>query len=386
MDESNYISVREKNARYDDFVRFMNATTDELKSAATSGRTNYAEHQGEKLEWVVLEQMKTLASAFNFNADNIVHTEKQHFPDIISENYFGVEVKATKENTWMSVGSSITESLREDCVKKVFLLFGKLSVPDVDFRCKPYAECLYDISVTHNPRYLIDMDLQDGEKTVFQKIGVDYDHFRQDGNKIDLIRQYYRKKYRDNGKEMPWWIGEEPEGARMKASTGIRLYTTLAKTEKEYLKVCGFILFPEVMKSQYGKLAMWLCSRHAIVNPSIRDMYTAGGQMDVFVDDKCIKRNVSKSFCNFLMSIDSIREVFHRKCDVYNEISYYSDYYTIGKDEYEEWVKTIDTHLKEVGLCARQVMGLTFERTEDNRNVMLKSLDENTKRTYKSLL
>lgn len=374
MGDSTFISVKEKGARYDDFVRFMNATTDELRNASTSGRIDYRRCQGEKLEWVVLDQMKTLATAFNFNADNIVHTEKQHFPDIISENYYGVEVKATKENTWTSVGSSITESLREECVKKVFMLFGKLSFPNVDFRCKPYEDCLYDISVTHNPRYLIDMDLHDGEQTVFQKLGTDYDTFRNDGNKIDVIRRYYREKYRDNGKEMPWWIVEDNENKYISPAAGIRLYSTVSKAEKDYLKLCGFILFPEVLKSQYGKLAMWLCSRHSIVNPSIRDMYTAGGQMDVYVDGKCVLRNATKSLCNFLMSIDSIRDVFYRKCDVYDEISYYSDYHSVGGEEYTEWSEAVDVYLKDVGLSVGNVMELTFEGIEENRNVMLRRI------------
>ena len=284
MEDASYISIKGAEGRYNDFVNFMNATTSELKVSAVTGKIDYSKHQGEKLEWVVLDQMKKLAHRFNFSAENIIHTEKQHFPDIISENYFGVEVKATKEKTWQSTGSSITESLREDCVKKVFLLFGRLSVPEVDFRCKPYEDCLYDISVTHNPRYLINMDLSTKDKTIFKKIGMEYDEFRGNSNRIDIIRDYYRDKYKNHGKEMPWWIGEEPENEKIRNDGSIRLYTTFSNKEKDYLKLCGFILFPEVLDSQYGKLALWLCSRHSIVNPSIRDMYSAGGQMNIYIN------------------------------------------------------------------------------------------------------
>ena len=175
MEESKFISVRNKAGRLQDFRNFMEATTLELSKSAKTGKVDFSEHQGEKFEWIVLNHMKSIACDFNFNPEDIIHTEKQHFPDIISENYFGVEVKATKEDSWTSIGSSITESLREACVKKIFLMFGKLSIPNVEFRCKPYEDCMYDISVTHNPRYLINMDLSPKDKTIFDKIGMEYE-------------------------------------------------------------------------------------------------------------------------------------------------------------------------------------------------------------------
>lgn len=375
MDDSAYISIKGANGRYDDFVRFMNATTSELKSSAKTGKVNYAAHQGEKLEWVVLDHMKALARDFNFNPQNIIHTEKQHFPDIISENYFGVEVKATKDKVWTSTGSSITESLRADCVKKVFLLFGRLSIPDVDFRCKPYEDCLYDISVTHNPRYLINMDLSKEDKTIFEKIGIEYDVFRGDSNRIDIIRNYYRDKYRNNGKEMPWWIGEESENKNIKNDGSIRLYNSTTKSEKDYLKLCGFILFPEVLNSQYSKLALWLCSRHSIVNPSIRDMYSAGGQMDIYINGTLRKKNASKSICNFLMMIDSIRKVFNSCEDIYNDISYYSDYYSKSKDSYKEWMKEINKYLiNSINIGIDEILNLTFIEIKNDKDIIMRDL------------
>lgn len=377
MNETAYITVKEPNGNYNDFVRFMNATTIGLKGSAMTGKVDFSKCQGDKLEWVVLDQMKSLAKEFNFNPENIRHAEKQHFPDIISENYYGVEVKATKENSWTSTGSSITESLREDCVKKVFLLFGKLSVPNVDFRCKPYEECLYDISVTHNPRYLINMDLAKDEVTIFQKLGIDYDSFRLDNNRINIIRDYYRDKYKSNGKEMPWWIGEESDNNRIRNEGSVRLYTSASKTEKDYLTLCGFILFPEVIMSQYQKFALWMCSRHSILNPSMRDMYSAGGKMNIYIDGKEKISGVPKSICNFLMSIDSIRYIFNEKCDVYDEIFYYSDYYKKTKDPYREWKKAINKYVKKVlQLDIDEIMCLTFKGVECYKNLMMETIKE----------
>jgi len=49
-------------------------------------------------------------------------------------------------------------------------LFGKLSTP-VEFRCRKYEECLFDVAITHSPRYLIDMEIGKDE-SIFAKIGI----------------------------------------------------------------------------------------------------------------------------------------------------------------------------------------------------------------------
>lgn len=79
MDEVSYISVKGAEGRYNDFVRFMNATAAELKTSAETGKVDFSKHQGEKLEWVVLDQMKELACQFNFNAGNINTYRKTTF-------------------------------------------------------------------------------------------------------------------------------------------------------------------------------------------------------------------------------------------------------------------------------------------------------------------
>ena len=77
----------------------------------------------------------------------------QRFPDIVAGQHFGVEVKSTKENKWVSTGSSIVESTRVDDVGSIYMLFGKLGGIPAEFRCKPYQNCLYDIAVTHSPLF-----------------------------------------------------------------------------------------------------------------------------------------------------------------------------------------------------------------------------------------
>ena len=69
------------------------------------------------------------------------------------------------------------------------LVIGKLGGNPPEFRCRPYQEVLYDIAVTHSPRYLINMELQDGE-TIFDKMKTTYDEFRANENNIAKAREY----------------------------------------------------------------------------------------------------------------------------------------------------------------------------------------------------
>lgn len=70
------------------------------------------------------------------------------------------------------------------------MLFGKLG-GSPEFRCRPYEECLYDITVTHSPRYLIDMDI-DKDNTIFAKMHTTYNKLRTSDDSIAQVRKYYR--------------------------------------------------------------------------------------------------------------------------------------------------------------------------------------------------
>lgn len=105
--------------------------------------------------------------------NTLYHTADRDFPDIVAMDVFGVEVKATKKDDWTSIGNSILESSRVQSVEKIYILFGKLGgIPQVKYR--DYESCLKGISVTHYPRYQIDMQLPEGE-SIFEKIGIPYD-------------------------------------------------------------------------------------------------------------------------------------------------------------------------------------------------------------------
>ena len=135
--------------------------------------------------------MKKVASGTIF--DNTIDLiSGQKFPDLVVNNYYGIEVKATKSNSWKTMGNSVLETTRVENVERIYLFFGKLINP-AEFRYRRYEECLYDVAVTHSPRYLIDMDREIGD-TIFDKIGMDYDVLRSTNNPAKEIMKYYKTR------------------------------------------------------------------------------------------------------------------------------------------------------------------------------------------------
>ena len=199
----------------------------------------------------------------------------QKFPDIIAEKYFGVEVKTSKNKDWKSTGNSVLENSRVDGIEKIYLFFGKLSNP-VDFRYRKYEECLYEVAVTHSPRYLINMDLKPNA-TIFDKIGIQYNTLRKMDKPISPIVNYYKSKLKE-GEEL-WWMGDEKT-----SSLSIKQWSNISPDEKMNIRIEAFILFPELLgdsSKKYMQFSIWLFTECGIVCTSIRDIFTAGGQVNI---------------------------------------------------------------------------------------------------------
>jgi hypothetical protein len=238
-------------------------------------------------ESLVCEKMQETSINTEFEG-TIKQTGTYAFPDIIANGYFGVEVKITTKDHWTSTGNSVLETSRIEEVERIFIMFGKLGgEPDVRYRL--YQECLPEISVTHSPRYRINMDLPKG-KSIFDKMGISYDDLRTSGDTIQKIKSYYRKQLKDG--EGLWWIDEESESP----SPVIKQFRTLEPQSKERFKVDCMILFPELFKSRanYERAATYMITEFGAVSTSLRDAFSAGGQQEVLVARE--KRSVSQMF------------------------------------------------------------------------------------------
>ena len=280
MEANNIIAVYNKNKQIalQEFDLFMNKTNTYMNKLAQD--TNYyVGCDSKQLEKEVLSAMKEQCKGTSFLPDDIQLVSGQRFPDIIASKHFGVEVKSTKENEWVSTGSSIVESTRIEDVNHIYMLFGKLGGKPIEFKCKPYHNCLYDIAVTHSPRYLIDMEITQ-ERTIFSKMGIEYDKFRLSEDPISTVRSYYLEKIKKEKRmAMPWWIGSETV-----TSPTLRLWSgrSLDQEKQNIYKAQLLILFPtEICNSNYDRATLWLCIRHSIINTHFRDLFTAGGQVQI---------------------------------------------------------------------------------------------------------
>lgn len=263
------VSVNPK-PNIEEFRQLMKNTDSLLNKDALKRPKYYEGRNGNPLEDDVKSALDECAKGTPFEG-TIEKVSGQRFPDIVAARYYGVEVKSTKSNHWKSTGSSILETTRVDDVDRIYMTFGKLGGNPIEFLSKPYEECLYDIAVTHMPRYLIDMQLTP-EQTIFAKMNIPYDTLRSMEDPIKPVADYYRKQLKPG--ESLWWTGDAVEEA---VSAKIRLWKTLTTEEKRRYMVYGCVNFPEVVKGDYDRYALWLTSQ-GVVDSHIRDQFSAGGQ------------------------------------------------------------------------------------------------------------
>lgn len=264
---------------FSEFHQLMLSTDRLLNSEAVGKESYYKGRNGTQLEEDVYDALIRSAQHTPFEG-TIQLISGASFPDIIANHYYGVEVKSTNKNHWRSIGSSILESTRNQSVERIFLTFGKLGTP-ILFKSRPYEECLSGISVTHYPRYQIDMELNQGE-TIFDKMGLSYDALRKMDNPVAPVSQYYRQQLKPG--ESLWWAADYDIEEAVAPPT-VRLWNTLSQEEKLSYKMQSYALFPEILSpsgtTKYQRYALWLVTNWGIVDTSIRDQFSAGGQVDV---------------------------------------------------------------------------------------------------------
>lgn len=258
-----------------EFGDLMRCVDMALNADAVKRPSYYAGHNGTRLEADVRDAAVECAKNTKFEG-TIELVSGSSFPDIVAAKHYGIEVKSTKSNHWKSIGSSILESTRISDVERIFLTFGKLGDP-VEFRSRPYEECLSGIAVTHYPRYQIDMTLAQGD-TIFEKMGVSYEEFRMMSNPVEPVSKYYRSQLRHG--ESLWWAGDRIDTA---VPMTVRLWKTLSSAEKDELEAAIYIYFPETIMSscrqeKYDRATLWLATEKGIINANVRDSFSAGGR------------------------------------------------------------------------------------------------------------
>lgn len=304
--ENKLITIQKHETSKNDeaFAVLMKRTENTLNSEAKKEPDKYKQIGASGLELVSTEIIRQSCDGLPFNPDDIKLVSGQKFPDIIARKCYGVEVKSTNKNHWLSTGSSIVESTRVETVDNIYMLFGKLGGNPPEFKCRPYQDVLYEITVTHSPRYLINMELTN-EQTIFSKMDISYDKFRTSSKSIEIVRNYYRNKAIQEGRqEMPWWLTSDNIDEPVNMT--IRLWKSIPREEKSELMSKCLILFPETLHSNYEQFVLWLCAYRQIVIPNVRDEFSAGGRIKS-VDGKTLPTPVPQIFNRIVKYSDTIK-------------------------------------------------------------------------------
>jgi hypothetical protein len=321
-----------------EFEELIGRTVATLNSTAKKSASTISYLTGNKLEPYVRDVMSELAIGTVFE-NSIKLIGGQKFPDIVAKRYFGIEVKTTTQDHWKTTGNSVLESTRVDDVERIFLLFAKLAAP-IEFRCRPYEECLSEIVVTHSPRYLIDMNLRSGH-TIFDKINTPYDTLRKYDNPIKPIVSYYKSKLKP-GEEL-WWIDQDNTQS---SNLVIKTWSNLTASEKQAMKTKAMAFFPELFSNRIEKFArfsVWLITREGIVCPNVRDLFTAGGKGTIIIDSKTYEK-VPRIFLNLFHNLESIIKVINQTPNI--ELTEYWGIETTDDNKIENWIGLTSEHAK----------------------------------------
>lgn len=321
-----------------EFDLLLNSTIAELNIHAKNSTKKIATLLGRNLEPYVRDVMTELAVNTAFE-NTIELIGGQKFPDIVAKKFYGIEVKTTTQNHWKTTGNSVLESTRVDDVERIYMLFAKLASP-IEFRCRPYEEVLSEVVVTHSPRYLIDMNLQQGD-TIFDKIKMPYNTLRKKENPIRPIVDYYRSKLKP-GQEI-WWMDNNDIGG-----TTLQFWSSLDSKKRKHFVNRGMILFPEVFgksNDKFSRIAFWLVSVEKIVHPNVRDDFSAGGKGDFTIGTHTYK-NVPQIFLKLFKNLPDIIGIIMQMSEF--ELSEYWGIKTTKSKKVSDWIELVSQHSKNI--------------------------------------
>jgi hypothetical protein len=253
----------------DEFENLLDRAVEQLGNDI---RQNKAYHAPDAFQQRVFDVLQELAKTQG--AIEVKPTFHPHaFPDIRANGY-GIEVKTTSKDSWLSVGNSVFEGMRDASVKEIYVVFGKMGgMPSVKWG--RYEDRITHVRISHAPRFVLEMDR---DSSLFPKMNISYDKFYAlpPEEKMRHIRQYSRNRLKPG--ERLWWLEDEDSPGK---PLEIKLYMSLTQPEKIKLRAQGALLFPQILagsrvKDKYNDVAFFFLKYHNVFCPQTRDLYSAG--------------------------------------------------------------------------------------------------------------
>ncbi len=228
-------------------------------------------HSPSDFEQRVFDVLRNIAGGEKIDINPTFHPHA--FPDIRANGY-GIEVKTTTKDSWISVGNSVFEGMRDPSVKQIYVVFGKMGgMPSVQWG--RYEDRITHVRISHAPRFVLEMDR---DSSLFVKMKISYDEFSKlppDG-KMKHVRDYSRERLKEG--ERLWWLEDQDSPGK---PLEVKLYMSLTKPEKVKLRAEGALLFPEIVsgsrvKDKYNDVAFFFLRYHNVFCPQTRDLFSAG--------------------------------------------------------------------------------------------------------------
>jgi hypothetical protein len=321
-----------------EFDTLLNSTLDKLNIEAVKSSKLISTLKGNKLEPYIGDVMSELAVGTAFeNSIEVIGGQK--FPDIVAKKFYGIEVKTTTQNHWKTTGNSVLESTRVNDVERIFMLFAKLANP-IEFRCRPYEECLSEVVVTHSPRYLIDMNLPIGN-TIFDKMNTTYDTLRKKDNPLGYVVDHYKSKLKAG--EQLWWIDNNNM-----SNLSIKMWKNIDKEKKTEIIIKIMVYFTEIFSNnnrKFERIPAWLVAREGIVTSNIRDLFSSGGKGKIIVGTKTYE-NIPRIFLNLFDNLSFVIETLIQTSSI--ELSEYWGIKTTENKKISDWIELVSEHSKKI--------------------------------------
>jgi len=219
---------------------------------------------------------------------------------------------------------------------------GKNGASDIKFR--PYEECVFDIAVTHSPRYKLNIELEK-DADIFTKMGTNYESFCKD-NPVKLVKNYYRKNVLKKGEEL-WWLDAE-------TAPIIKNFRALDKDSQKNFMIEAMVLYPEVFlrpQAKYKRPAFYLLTKYQAQYSSFRDIFSSSGQIPItLLSGKVIK---PPKILYHLYSNARAIQLFLRKVDR-DELMSAWDVQIAKSDDIEKmWLRLVEKNGKlQIGMAA----------------------------------
>lgn len=265
------------------FIKILNETVDLLYLWARNMPEKITScKSGDDFELVIRDAVsEVLINHQLFPQLCIDYTPKSHrFPDIIltlSGKRYGLEVKSSgsKNKSWKINGNSILGSTRAPDILETYVIFGKYNKDNLAFKIRKAEECVENVVVTHSPRYLLNMELPQGQ-SFFEKSGISYDQISTSDQPIQLVTAYFKQLG-----QKAWWLAESTPAT-------FSFFNELDGEIQDSLRAYAFVHFPEIMgienKTKFKNFAVWMVTERSVICPSLRDMFTGGGRKDIIYE------------------------------------------------------------------------------------------------------